>query len=125
MGQAFEPQGDLEAAEAEADDPRPGPGPGPGGVRGQGGVDTVGHAAARGRRLEIAPVVEGDHGGVSPDAAPAAGEGARARRVGGAWEADQDVVEEVVGEAADAVTISRLVSGSGIDVAVICAHDDR
>ena len=94
-------------------------------MRGQGGVDTVGHAAARGLRLELAPVVEGDHGGVSPNAAPAAGEHARARRVGGAREADQDVVEEVVGEVADAVRISRLVSGSGsgIDVAVICAHD--
>jgi hypothetical protein len=57
------------------------------GARGQGGVHALGAA-----------VVEGELGEVGPAAAPATGEDAGARRVGGARKADQDAVEEVIWE---------------------------
>ena len=57
-------------------------------------------ADARDRREDG---VEAELGEVGPEAAPAAGEDAGAHRSGGGGDAVQDLVEEIVGEFADAV----------------------
>lgn len=93
MGAAPAGQGDLEAL----DDGRGG-----GGVGGEGVVDGVQELGddVLGRWVMV---VEDNLGQLSPDVAPAVGEHAGARGVTIGAEPEEDDVEELVGEVADAV----------------------
>uniref|UniRef100_A0A0D3GS75 Uncharacterized protein n=1 Tax=Oryza barthii TaxID=65489 RepID=A0A0D3GS75_9ORYZ len=73
---------------------------GVGGVDGVGGARLGGVASCAGQRGEL--------GEARPDAAPSAGQEARARRVGGGRE--KDAVEELFGEVADAVVAAMEVA---------------
>lgn len=77
------------------------------GAGGQSLVDAEAHR--RGPPRFVAVVAEGELRDGGPDAAPSAGEDAGARGLRGGVEAEQDYVEEVVGEAADAVARRRVV----------------
>ena len=93
------------------------------GVGVEGGVDGVderGRAGGR-RRRRVGAVNEDELGHVCPEVAPAAGEHAGARRGAGAAEADQDVMQQLVGEAADAV----LAAGAAAAAAAFFAHHKR
>lgn len=98
--------GDVDVEEAERR----------GGVAREGAVDE-GDGRGRGARPRGAAEVELGHG--RPDAAPAPGEGGRARGVTGAADAEEDAVEEFVGERADAVGRRRALALAAAAAAAI------
>ena len=81
---------------------------GRGKVATEGGVDG-GRERGRRRRWRRDEV---ELGQVRPDVAPAAGQHAGARGGGGGAEADQDLVQQRVGEAADAVVAGAAAASS-------------
>jgi hypothetical protein len=78
-------------------------------IRVEGGVDGV--EKGRWRRRWSRAAAEDEFGHVGPDASPSAGEDAGARGGRGGWQAEEDDVQKLVGEAADEVLRAAAADG--------------